>query len=98
MFLFLSLMCKYLCYPPFSSLSTFWCVTHTVGTLSVALYLLPTLTLFAHFCLQCLDQLALIQKEVQACVQEIDKTKKFYFDEEHSAHDVRDKAKDIEEK
>jgi hypothetical protein len=24
-------------------------------------------------------------------VQDIDKTKKFYFDEEHSAHDVRDK-------
>lgn len=28
----------------------------------------------------------------------MDKTKKLYFEEEHSAHDVRDKAKDIEEK
>lgn len=48
--------------------------------------------------LQCIDHLSTIQKEVQACVQEVDKTKKLYFDEEHSAHDVRDKAKDIEEK
>ncbi|XP_054276253.1 protein nervous wreck-like isoform X1 [Macrosteles quadrilineatus] len=44
------------------------------------------------------DQLATVQKELQACVLDIDKTKKLYFDEEHSAHDVRDKAKDIEEK
>ncbi|XP_014262309.1 F-BAR and double SH3 domains protein 2 isoform X2 [Cimex lectularius] len=47
---------------------------------------------------RCLDQLAIIQKEVQSTVLEIDKTKKLYFDEEHSAHDVRDKARDIEEK
>lgn len=40
----------------------------------------------------------IVQKELQACVQDVDKTKKLYFDEEHSAHDVRDKAKDIEEK
>lgn len=40
----------------------------------------------------------MVQKELQTCVQDVDKTKKFYFDEEHSAHDVRDKAKDIEEK
>lgn len=40
----------------------------------------------------------IVQKELQTCVQEVDKTKKLYFDEEHSAHDVRDKAKDIEEK
>lgn len=39
-----------------------------------------------------------MQKELQTCVQDVDKTKKLYFDEEHSAHDVRDKAKDIEEK
>ncbi|XP_060519940.1 protein nervous wreck isoform X3 [Cylas formicarius] len=44
------------------------------------------------------DQLALVQKELQTCVQDLDKTKKFYFDEEHTAHDVRDKARDIEEK
>lgn len=49
-------------------------------------------------CFQCVDQLAVVQKELQACVQEVDKTKKLYFDEEHSAHDVRDKAKDLEEK
>lgn len=47
---------------------------------------------------RCINQLNNIQKEVQLCVQEIDKTKKQYFDEEHSAHDVRDKARDIEEK
>ncbi|KAF3422055.1 hypothetical protein E2986_01132 [Frieseomelitta varia] len=45
-----------------------------------------------------IDQLMIVQKELQMCVQDVDKTKKFYFDEEHSAHDVRDKAKDIEEK
>ncbi|XP_030766013.1 protein nervous wreck isoform X3 [Sitophilus oryzae] len=44
------------------------------------------------------DQLAQVQKELQTCVQDLDKTKKLYFDEEHSAHDVRDKARDIEEK
>ncbi|XP_044257728.1 protein nervous wreck isoform X1 [Tribolium madens] len=47
---------------------------------------------------KCLDQLAIVQKELQGCVQEVDKTKKMYFDEEHSAHGVRDKARDIEEK
>ncbi|GAB1867811.1 FCH and double SH3 domains protein 2 [Camponotus japonicus] len=45
-----------------------------------------------------IDQLLIVQKELQTCVQDVDKTKKSYFDEEHSAHDVRDKAKDIEEK
>ncbi|CAK9829416.1 Protein nervous wreck [Anthophora retusa] len=45
-----------------------------------------------------IDQLLIVQKELQMCVQDVDKTKKLYFDEEHSAHDVRDKAKDIEEK
>uniref|UniRef100_A0A8D8YCV8 F-BAR and double SH3 domains protein 2 n=1 Tax=Cacopsylla melanoneura TaxID=428564 RepID=A0A8D8YCV8_9HEMI len=44
------------------------------------------------------DQLANIQKDVQASVQDVDKNKKLYFDEEHCAHDVRDKARDIEEK
>ncbi|KAK9751348.1 Fes/CIP4, and EFC/F-BAR homology domain [Popillia japonica] len=47
---------------------------------------------------KCVEQLALVQKELQTCVQDVDKTKKLYFDEEHSAHDVRDKARDIEEK
>ncbi|XP_049819118.1 protein nervous wreck isoform X2 [Aethina tumida] len=47
---------------------------------------------------RCVDQLAIVQKELQTCVLDVDKTKKFYFDEEHSAHDVRDKARDIEEK
>lgn len=45
-----------------------------------------------------LNQLGNIQKEVQTTVQKIDITKKSYFDEEHSAHGVRDKARDIEEK
>jgi hypothetical protein len=44
-----------------------------------------------NLCFQSAEQLVVIQKELQACVQDIDKTKKFYFDEEHSAHDVRDK-------
>ncbi|XP_037905426.1 protein nervous wreck isoform X2 [Hermetia illucens] len=47
---------------------------------------------------KCLNQLANIQKELQVTVSEVDKTKKQYFDEEHCAHDVRDKARDIEEK
>nr|CAD7424609.1 unnamed protein product [Timema monikensis] len=46
---------------------------------------------------KCVDQIVVIQKELQTCVQDVDKTKKFYFDEEHTAHDVRDKARDIEE-
>lgn len=45
-----------------------------------------------------IDQLGNIQKDLQLSVQDVDKTKKIYFDEEHSAHDVRDKARDIEEK
>nr|CAD7451419.1 unnamed protein product [Timema bartmani] len=44
------------------------------------------------------DQMLVIQKDLQTCVQDVDKTKKLYFDEEHTAHDVRDKARDIEEK
>lgn len=47
---------------------------------------------------QIVDNLSIVQKELQTCVQDVDRTKKFYFDEEHSAHDVRDKARDIEEK
>ncbi|CAH2985237.1 unnamed protein product [Chilo suppressalis] len=44
------------------------------------------------------DCLAQAHKELQLTVSDVDKTKKLYFDEEHTAHDVRDKAKDIEEK
>ncbi|CAH1389617.1 unnamed protein product [Nezara viridula] len=47
---------------------------------------------------RCIDQLIQIQKELQASVLDVDKTKKGYFDEEHSAHEVRDKSRDIEEK
>lgn len=47
---------------------------------------------------KCIDNLANIQRELQLSVQDIDKTKKSYFDEEKVAHDVRDKARDIEEK
>lgn len=45
-----------------------------------------------------IEQLGVVQKELQLSVSEVDATKKQYFDEEHSAHDVRDKARDIEEK
>ncbi|XP_067644292.1 protein nervous wreck isoform X5 [Eurosta solidaginis] len=45
-----------------------------------------------------LSQIVNIQKELHLSVSDVDKTKKQYFDEEHCAHDVRDKARDIEEK
>lgn len=48
--------------------------------------------------MKCTDSLAQAHKELQLTVLDVDKTKKLYFDEEHTAHDVRDKAKDIEEK
>ena len=44
------------------------------------------------------ENLGKVQHEVQISVQDVDKHKKSYFDEEHCAHDVRDKARDIEEK
>ncbi|XP_017781110.1 PREDICTED: F-BAR and double SH3 domains protein 2 isoform X2 [Nicrophorus vespilloides] len=47
---------------------------------------------------RCVEQLSMVHKELQLSVQDVDKTKKLYFDEEHCAHDVRDKARDIEEK
>ncbi|CAG7723878.1 unnamed protein product [Allacma fusca] len=47
---------------------------------------------------KCLDQLATVQKELQNSVQELDRNKKLYFEEEHLAHDARDKARDAEEK
>ncbi|CAN8006290.1 unnamed protein product, partial [Ixodes hexagonus] len=46
----------------------------------------------------CFESLRRIQDEVQQCVQEVDKTKKLYFEEEHMAHDAREKAQDAEEK
>lgn len=51
-----------------------------------------------HISKKCVNHLGNIQKEVQNTVQKVDITKKSYFDEEHSAHGVRDKARDIEEK
>lgn len=51
-----------------------------------------------HVSKKCVNQLSNIQKEVQTSVLDVDKNKKSYFDEEHCAHDVRDKARDIEEK
>lgn len=47
---------------------------------------------------RCVESLSNVQRDVQTSVQEVDKNKKSYFDEEHCAHDVRDKARDIEEK
>ncbi|UYV71836.1 FCHSD2 [Cordylochernes scorpioides] len=38
-----------------------------------------------------------MQEELQQCVQELDKNKKLYFEEEHMAHDAREKAHDAEE-
>nr|XP_040568675.1 LOW QUALITY PROTEIN: protein nervous wreck-like [Lepeophtheirus salmonis] len=45
-----------------------------------------------------LERLGIVQKEVQQTVAEVDRTKKAYYDDESSAHDVRDKAKDAEER
>lgn len=47
---------------------------------------------------KCLDQLQVVQKEVQCSVSELDRFKKLYFEEEHLAHDARDKVRDVEEK
>ncbi|XP_037070094.1 protein nervous wreck-like [Pollicipes pollicipes] len=47
---------------------------------------------------KCLEQLQAIQKELQGCVQELDNCKKRYLDDEHVAHDVRDRAQQAEEK
>ncbi|XP_077519125.1 FCH and double SH3 domains nervous wreck isoform X1 [Amblyomma americanum] len=51
-----------------------------------------------HVAKKCFDSLRRIQEEVQQCVQDVDKTKKLYFEEEHMAHEARDKAHDAEEK
>lgn len=47
---------------------------------------------------RCVESLGNVQRDLQQSVTDVDKTKKSYFDEEHCAHDVRDKARDIEEK
>lgn len=47
---------------------------------------------------KCFESLRRIQEEVQQSVQEVDKTKKLYFEEEHMAHEAREKAQDAEEK
>ncbi|XP_068201139.1 protein nervous wreck isoform X3 [Palaemon carinicauda] len=44
------------------------------------------------------EQLKVIQNEVQTQVQELDRTKKIYYEEEHVAHDAREKASAAEEK
>lgn len=45
-----------------------------------------------------LDVVKAVQSELQSCVNELDKLKKVYFDDEHVSHDARDKARDAEEK
>ncbi|XP_043195314.1 protein nervous wreck-like isoform X1 [Amphibalanus amphitrite] len=47
---------------------------------------------------KCLEQLQAIQKELQGCVQELDNCKKRYQEDEHVAHDIRDRAQQAEEK
>ncbi|XP_069952893.1 protein nervous wreck isoform X5 [Cherax quadricarinatus] len=44
------------------------------------------------------DQLKVIQNELQTQIQDLDRTKKVYYDEEHVAHDAREKASAAEEK
>lgn len=44
------------------------------------------------------EHLKVIQNELQTQVQELDRTKKTYYDEEHVAHDAREKASAAEEK
>ncbi|GFX66221.1 protein nervous wreck [Trichonephila clavipes] len=47
---------------------------------------------------KCFESLKKMHEEIQTCVTEIDKSKKLYFEEEHMAHDARDKAHDADEK
>lgn len=47
---------------------------------------------------KCLDQLQTVQKEVQVTVSELDRFKKLYFEEEHLAHDARDKEEKLKKK
>ncbi|CAL1262749.1 unnamed protein product [Larinioides sclopetarius] len=47
---------------------------------------------------KCFENLKKMHEEIQTCVTEIDKSKKLYFEEEHMAHEARDKAHDADEK
>lgn len=62
---------------------TFICLAHRINN---------------YVCPQCFENLKKMHEEIQTCVTEIDKTKKLYFEEEHMAHDARDKAHDADEK
>lgn len=50
------------------------------------------------FSFQLTDQLKVAQGELQTQVQELDRAKKVYYEEEHVAHDAREKASAAEEK
>ncbi|GIY04616.1 protein nervous wreck [Caerostris darwini] len=47
---------------------------------------------------KCFENIKKMHEEIQTCVTEIDKSKKLYVEEEHMAHDARDKAHDADEK
>ncbi|XP_013788756.2 F-BAR and double SH3 domains protein 2-like [Limulus polyphemus] len=47
---------------------------------------------------RCFDNIRKMHEELQQSVQEVDKTRKLYFEEEHMAHGAREKAHDAEEK
>uniref|UniRef100_T1J3Y4 RING-type E3 ubiquitin transferase n=1 Tax=Strigamia maritima TaxID=126957 RepID=T1J3Y4_STRMM len=47
---------------------------------------------------KCFDHLQRVHEEVQSSVRDLDKAKKTYFEEEHIAHDARDKAHNAEDK
>ncbi|KAF8763558.1 Protein nervous wreck like protein [Argiope bruennichi] len=47
---------------------------------------------------KCFESLKKMHEEIQTCVTEIDKSKKLYFEEEHMAHEAREKAHDADEK
>ncbi|XP_035226162.1 protein nervous wreck-like [Stegodyphus dumicola] len=47
---------------------------------------------------KCFENLKKMHEEIQTCVTEIEKTKKLYFEEEHMAHEAREKAHDADEK
>ncbi|GBM92086.1 F-BAR and double SH3 domains protein 2 [Araneus ventricosus] len=47
---------------------------------------------------KCFENVKKMHEEIQTCVTEIDKSKKLYFEEEHMAHEAREKAHDADEK
>lgn len=61
------------------------------------IFILPH-EIFVVFPIKNLDVVKAVQSELQSCVNELDKLKKVYFDDEHVSHDARDKARDAEEK